>query len=103
MNNFFLTHVQTESVLPPIKLGDDKEYKSLIAKQKNVSYLVAKHVRLASERQKFGRVENNHYQHYEKLEPLESVLSKAKPSEKTLNYQPKISQIEKPVTIYFMN
>lgn len=61
MKDFFLTHVQSESILPPINLNDKKEYKSLMHRQKEVSYLVSKHVRLANERSKYGKVENNHY------------------------------------------
>ncbi|CDW76578.1 UNKNOWN [Stylonychia lemnae] len=96
LKDFFLTHVQTESVLPPIKLDDNKEYRNLMQRQKQVSYLVAKHVRLASERQKYGKVENNHYAHYEKLGPLESIIQKVKPSEKTMNYVPKLDITQKP-------
>lgn len=90
---FFLTHVQSESVLPPINLGDKHEYKSLMHKQKKISYLVAKHIRLASERLKFGKVENNHYQHYEKVEPLDIIIAKVKPSEATLNYKPRVQPL----------
>lgn len=101
-NDFFLTHVQTESILPPIKMGDDKEYKILMNKQQKIPYILAKHVRLASERQKYGKLENIHYQHYEKVQPIEIVLAKAKPSEKTLNYKPKVHIFQKPVSHLLM-
>lgn len=88
--DFFLTHVHTESILPTIKLIDNKDYKNLMSHQKDVSYLVSKHVRLAQERLKYGKVDGNHYQHYEKMDPIEMIMNKVKPSEKTLNYKPNV-------------
>ena len=95
--DFFMTHVNTESIFPPIKLGDDKEYKSLMTRQQKIPYILAKHVRLAAERQKYGKLENIHYQHYERIEPIDIVFAKAKPSEKTLNYKPNVGSFQKPV------
>lgn len=57
-------------------------------------------MRLSSERCRIGGpLENNHYAHYEKINPLDTIHMRCKPSEATLNYKGKVEPTQ-PVINY---